>query len=136
MRVGGDTMKIETTTFSGPFAINIKKYLEEKKAIGNKIEGYIYSLKSFDTFTKENNLKSNILTKDLLNDWLKLRLNEKRTNQASRATIIRGFSIYTGKFNHITKLLALLSYLVHITILLLLNRINPSQLQDMSILFL
>ena len=87
-------MRPETTTFIGPFATNIKGYLEEKKTVGNKIESFVYSLKSFDTFTKEYNLKSNILTKELLNDWLKLRPNEKRKNQASRATIIRGFSKY------------------------------------------
>ena len=87
-------MLIETTTFTGSFAINIKNYIAEKQAVGNKIESYIYSLKSFDTFSKNYALKSDILTKDLLNEWLKIRPNEKKTNQASRANIIRGFSKY------------------------------------------
>ena len=87
-------MRIETTTFTGPFAKNIKNYIAEKQTVGNKIESYIYSLKSFDTFSKNYTLKSDILTKDLLNEWLKTRPNEKRTNQVSRANIIRGFSKY------------------------------------------
>lgn len=87
-------MKPETSTFTGPFANNIRQYLDEKITIGNKIESYIYPLKSFDTFTIESGIKSNILTKDLINNWLKLRPNEKKSNQASRANIIRGFSRY------------------------------------------
>lgn len=87
-------MRVETTTFNGVFAKNIEDYLEEKKSIGNKIESYIYPLKSFDTFTIECNLNSNILTKDLLHTWLKLRPNEKRKNQAYRACKIRDFSKY------------------------------------------
>lgn len=92
-------MRNETKIFTGPFSKNIEKYLKEKVSVGNKIESYIYSLKSFDTFTKENSFNENILTKELINNWLKLRPNEKRTNQASRANVIRGFSKYMNIFD-------------------------------------
>ena len=49
MRFGGDIMRTETTTFTGPFAKSIQKYLEEKQIMGNKIESYVYHLKSFYT---------------------------------------------------------------------------------------
>lgn len=93
-------MRTETTTFTGPFAKSIQKYLEEKQTVGYKIESYVYSLKSFDTFSNEYDIKFDFLTKELINDWLKLRPDEKKSNQASRANIIRGFCKYMNLFDN------------------------------------
>lgn len=87
-------MRTETTTFKGPFATYIKKYLKEQELVGHRIESYIYTLKNFDTFSKnyDNNLK--YLTKDIIIAWLQPRSNEKNSNIATRASIIRKFSEY------------------------------------------
>lgn len=87
-------MRLETTTFTGPFAKNIQKYIEEKKIIGRKFENYIYPLKSFDTFSYEYNKDLKFLTKDLLYCWLSSHDNEKQSNLVYRANQIRGFSKY------------------------------------------
>lgn len=92
-------MKLETTTFNGPFAEEIKKYVEEKKLVSQKVENYIYPLKSFDTFSKNYHKELHFLTKSVIHDWLKLRSNEKKSNQATRAHIIRGFSKYMNMRN-------------------------------------
>ena len=87
-------MRIETTTFTGPFAENIKKYINEKKIIGCKYENYVYVLKSFDTFSKNYNKDLKFLTKDLIHSWLDSHENDKQSNLAYRANQIRGFSKY------------------------------------------
>ena len=92
-------MRNETTAFSSIFAEDIHNYLHEKVLLGNKITSYIYPLKLFDTFVNEKNLKENILTKELMYTWLKLRNGEKRTNQSHRASILRGFSKYMNMIN-------------------------------------
>lgn len=87
-------MKSETMNFTGPFAEYIKNYLKEQELIGHKIEGDVYVLKSFDTFSKNyyNNVK--YLTKDMVINWLEPRMNEKENNISHRASKIRQFCKY------------------------------------------
>lgn len=87
-------MRIETTTFRGPFAIHIQNYLKEKAIVGYQITSFVYTLKSFDTFSKNYNSNLEYLTKDLINNWLQPRTNEKLNNVAFRASKIRLFSKY------------------------------------------
>lgn len=87
-------MRNETMTFTGKFAKHIKNYLKEQKMMGYKIESYVYVLKSFDSFSQEYNNELTYLTKDLVINWLKPRINEKENNIVHRASKIRCFGKY------------------------------------------
>lgn len=87
-------MKNETLNFIGPFAKHINNYLKEQELVGHKIEGYVYVLKSFDTFSQNYDNNVNYLTKDMVIKWLEPRIYEKENNISYRASKIRQFSKY------------------------------------------
>ena len=87
-------MRDETKTFEGPFAKYIEDYLKEKESIGNKVENFIYPLKSFDTFSNEYDCNLKYLTKEVVLQWLETRENEKQSNLIYRASHIRSFGKY------------------------------------------
>ena len=86
-------MRSETLNFTGPFSKYINEYIKEQELIGHKIEGYVYTLKSFDTFSKEYG-NINYLTKDMVIKWLEPRIKEKANNISYRASKIRLFGKY------------------------------------------
>ena len=86
-------MRSETLNFTGPFSKYINEYIKEQELIGHKIEGYVYTLKSFDTFSKEYG-NINCLTKDMVIKWLEPRIKEKANNISYRASKIRLFGKY------------------------------------------
>lgn len=87
-------MRNETMTFTGKFAKHIKNYLKEQEIMGHKVENYVYVLKSFDSFSQQYNNELTYLTKDLVINWLKPRINEKENNIVYRASKIRCFGRY------------------------------------------
>ena len=87
-------MRNETLNFTGPFEKHINNYLKEQELVGHKIDGYVYILKSFDTFSQNYDNNVNYLTKDMVIKWLEPRIYEKENNISHRASKIRQFGKY------------------------------------------
>lgn len=80
--------------YTGPFRKHLQHFVELKKAIGYKYDTEIGHLKRFDRFTLEKYRTATALTKKIVLDWCSKKTYETRTNQCSRASIIRQFGKY------------------------------------------
>lgn len=80
--------------YEGPFAEHIKNHVNLKQAIGYKYSAEAKHLKRFDIFTIEQFPSSKELSKEIVLNWCKRKSYETRSNQRSRASIIRQFANY------------------------------------------
>jgi integrase/recombinase XerD len=80
--------------YEGPFKDHIKNHVELKQALGYKYDSDSQHLKRFDRFTVEKYPFSSNLTKEIVLEWCAKKTYESRSNQCSRASIIRQFGKY------------------------------------------
>ena len=80
--------------YNGPFGNHIQNHIELKQALGYKYITEAEHLKRFDTFTLKKYNSANALTKEIVLDWCSKKSYEAQSNQCSRVSILRQFSIY------------------------------------------
>ena len=79
--------------YSGPFKneiIDFLKYLENKQQKLHPVDCYLYQ---FDKYSIENKC-NNVLTQELIENWLILRKNESRNTLRLRAHALKSFAKY------------------------------------------
>lgn len=87
-------MSNKELNFYGPLGSHMKDFVELKRAIGNKYESEVGTLKRLDRFLLSNYPDAQQLTKAMVTEWCARTAHEKATNQCSRATVIRQFARY------------------------------------------
>lgn len=80
--------------YAGPFKEHLKNHVQLKQAVGYKYFAEALHLKRFDRFSKKKYPDAICLTKEIILDWCSKQPHETRSNQCSRASIIRQFSKY------------------------------------------
>lgn len=90
------------TTFvcQGPFRDFIKELVLQKRALGYKYESCEKLLNKFDQFSIEYGCTQPILSKDLMNAWLKKRPNEAQATLRGRAHVVRQLAIYMANLGY------------------------------------
>lgn len=81
-------------TFSGPFAPMLTLYVKQKQAIGYDYIGGYYVLKTFDTFSKDYEIKNYELNEDIVIAWTKKRLNEGEAHRSARILCLQHFATF------------------------------------------
>src|SRR5665647_2471511 len=64
--------------FKSVFAPHINSFLRMKEAMGFGLVGFKIKLKEFDLFFIENNVTDLSITKSLISEWSKTRVNDSR----------------------------------------------------------
>ena len=80
--------------YNSIFASHIRDYIELRESLGAKFRAQSGILRQFDRYCSQNNIQSEILSEELVSDWLFLRSNEKSSSHASRISTIKVFSEY------------------------------------------
>lgn len=85
--------------FIGPFKKELKDYLRIKQSASKSYYHRHHDLRSFDTYLAEKHPDIRVLTKEIVTEWCKPRLNEKTSNQSHRISTIRQFTHYMSRIN-------------------------------------
>lgn len=81
--------------FNGPFARYCSIYVDYKKALGYKFQvSSYYRLRQIDNFFKKYNLKNPVLTKKMVDHYVRKRGNESTKTQHQRMSTIRQFALF------------------------------------------
>lgn len=82
-------------TFDGPFAEYCSMYVSHKKGLGYKFQtSSYYRLRQIDNFFKKYLHKQQMLTREMVNDYVSRRGNESPKTQHQRMSTIRQFSLF------------------------------------------
>lgn len=94
---------ILTPIFVGPFAEELKRFLEQKRALGYKYGIESWMLKDFDRYTKEKDCHESNLSEEVIVEWAKKRPNETSGKTSySRYSLMRQlglFLVHNGKID-------------------------------------
>ncbi len=81
-------------TFTGPFAKLCYKFIAYKRSLGFNYTTVAEVMELFDTYTEGLNLPKPVLTREVVNGWIKKKPYESANTQQTRITAIRQFAIY------------------------------------------
>lgn len=80
--------------FKSVFAPHINSFLRMKEAMGFGLDGFKIRLKEFDLFFIENNVTDLSITKSLISEWSKTRVNDSRRTLYDKYSVISQFCKY------------------------------------------
>lgn len=83
-----------TPVFSGPIAVHLAGFLEEKRTLGYKYTNESWRLVQIDELSKEVNNAPNTLSQELINTWWKRSPFEGDKTWYSRITIMKQLTSY------------------------------------------
>ena len=81
-------------TFTGPFADDIRAYIQLRKSLGNKEETFSRRLHSFDEYCLLYFPGDTILSREICEGWCTLRENESLATLRLRTGMLRDFAKY------------------------------------------
>ncbi len=84
-------IKIE---FHSPLGESMTKFIHEKQACGYKYERETHALKRFDNYLCEIGLKTKVLSKSIVINWVSKRENEQPGTQNLRIITVRQFAYF------------------------------------------
>lgn len=93
--------------FKSAFAPHINSFLRMKEAMGFGLVGFKIKLKEFDLFFIENNVTDLSITKSLISEWSKTRVNDSRRTLYDKYSVISQFCKYMchmGYLCHVPRL--------------------------------
>lgn len=85
---------IKTYFFSGPLASAIEKFIAEKRGMGLQYNSVSRNLSNFDRFTIAFGLKDQILSREVVEAWLKQNPAQSRQTLWLKTIIIRQLGMY------------------------------------------
>jgi integrase len=86
--------------FDGPFSQLCVDFINYKRSLGRKYISEMFGMKRFDKFTIKHNYKSNILSKDLVENFVKLHKMETQRNSMIRRILMQQFALYLSSMGH------------------------------------
>lgn len=85
---------IIVNSFSGPLADTIEKFIAEKRGIGLQYNGVSTYLQSFDRFSTNFHLEESVLSREVVEAWLKQNPSQSQQTLRMKAIIIRQLGLY------------------------------------------
>lgn len=80
--------------YDSVFAPYIRDYIELRESFGAKFRAQSGVLRQFDRYCIAHKIQSNILSEELVSDWLTLNGDEKSSTHANRISVLKVFSEY------------------------------------------
>jgi len=93
---------IIVNSFSGPLADTIEKFIAEKRGIGLQYNGVSTYLQSFDRFSISFHLEESVLSREVVEAWLKQNPYQSQQTLRMKAIIIRQLGLYMKRMNMIS----------------------------------
>ena len=93
---------IIVNSFSGPLANTIEKFIAEKRGIGLQYNGVSTYLQSFDRFSISFHLEESVLSREVVEAWLKQNPSQSQQTLRMKAIIIRQLGLYMKRMNMIS----------------------------------
>ncbi len=93
---------IIVNSFSGPLADTIEKFIAEKRGIGLQYNGVSTYLQSFDRFSISFHLEESVLSREVVEAWLKQNPSQSQQTLRMKAIIIRQLGLYMKRMNMIS----------------------------------
>jgi len=90
---------IIVNSFSGPLADTIEKFIAEKRGIGLQYNGVSTYLQSFDRFSISFYLEESVLSREVVEAWLKQNPSQSQQTLRMKAIIIRQLGLYMKRMN-------------------------------------
>lgn len=90
---------IIVNSFSGPLADTIEKFIAEKRGIGLQYNGVSTYLQSFDRFSISFHLEESVLSREVVEAWLKQNPSQSQQTLRMKAIIIRQLGLYMKRMN-------------------------------------
>ena len=90
---------IIVNSFSGPLADTIEKFIAEKRGIGLQYNGVSTYLQSFDRFSSSFHLEESVLSREVVEAWLKQNPSQSQQTLRMKAIIIRQLGLYMKRMN-------------------------------------
>lgn len=90
---------IIVNSFSGPLADTIKKFIAEKRGIGLQYNGVSTYLQNFDRFSIAFRLDDQVLTREVVEAWLKQNPTQSQQTLRMKAIIIRQLGLYMKRMD-------------------------------------
>ena len=90
---------IIVNSFSGPLANTIEKFIAEKRGIGLQYNGVSTYLQSFDRFSISFHLEESVLSREVVEAWLKQNPSQSQQTLRMKAIIIRQLGLYMKRMN-------------------------------------
>lgn len=84
-------------SFAGPYAEKCRQFIQYKRSLGYKYEIEEKLMKSVDRLSLNYKISNNVLSKEIVCDWIKRKDNESCANQKKRIYLIRQFGLYLQK---------------------------------------
>ena len=81
-------------SFDGPFAPMLDLFVRQKQALGYEYIGGYYVLHTFDTFSKNYNIKNYELTKEIVLAWGQKQPNESDATRSAKISYLQQFSMF------------------------------------------
>ena len=91
--------------YSGVFAPLCEEFIAQKRAIGYRYREEDRQLKYFDRFSREHGLRDQVLSREMVEAWVKRRSHEAPKSRAHRVTIIREFARFLVAKGHTAHIL-------------------------------
>jgi integrase len=86
--------------FNGPFAKLCIDFITYKRSLGRKYISEMFGLIRFDKFTIKQNHKTNILSKELADEFVKIRPMETQRNSIIRRILLQQFAKYLSNLGN------------------------------------
>ena len=87
-------------SFFGPYSEKCRQFIEYKRSLGYKYEIEEKLMKSIDKLSLNHKISNNVLSKEIVYDWIKRKENESYATQKKRIYLIRQFGLYLQKNGH------------------------------------
>ncbi len=90
---------IIVNSFSGPLASTIEKFIAEKRGIGLQYNGVSTYLQNFDRFSIRFRLADQVLTREVVEAWLKQNPAQSQQTLRMKTIIIRQLGLYMKRMD-------------------------------------
>lgn len=90
---------ILVNSFSGPLADTIEKFIAEKRGIGLQYNGVSTYLQNFDRFSTNFQLMESVLSREVVEAWLKQNPSQSQQTLRMKVIIIRQLGLYMKRMN-------------------------------------
>ncbi len=86
--------------FNGPFSKLCVDFINYKRSLGRKYVSEMLGMNRFDKFTIMKNYKTDILSKELVNEFVKIHPTETQRNSTIRRILMKQFALYLTSLGH------------------------------------
>ncbi|WP_297423958.1 hypothetical protein [Clostridium sp.] len=86
--------KLKVFMYTGPLSEMLKEFVEQKRALGCEYNSEAGCLAIFDRFTMNFDFEKNTLPKNVVEEWIRKKPNEKNLTQMKRINLIKQVGRY------------------------------------------